>query len=444
MPRQTGSVTVKAAYIMAAGAVIAAIITAIVLFIASQPATISGQKNITVTQTGAGSVHITNTQGISADQFQKLTEELGVTKAALKNFFKILEQRAVSPEDLDSTLRTIAERYKTLDEKLKTLASDDPIVQVLKEQARQALEAGKFDRAEQLLNEASEKDLQVIQRIEQSTEELEAINQEENKAIIRKHRRLAPERETVSTSSMSSGEVFQDRLKDGSLGPEMVHIAEGCFQMGSPESEQGGDNDERHHRVCVQGFVIGKYEVTFEEYDRFAAATGRESPDDEGWGRGRQPVINLSWHDAVAYAQWLSEQMGKDYRLPTEAEWEYAARAGSDTPYPWGDDVGYNRANCMGFGSRWDQRTAPVGSFAANAWGLHDTVGNVWEWTCSKYSKDYDGLEQRCAGSGDTSSFRVTRGGGWGRDADGCRSAYRVWNNPGDRFHSLGFRLASQ
>ena len=257
--------------------------------------------------------------------------------------------------------------------------------------------------------------------------------------------RLAPERETVSTVSVSSAKVFQDRLKDGSLGPEMVHIAEGCFQMGSPESEQGRDNNERHHRVCVQGFAIGKYEVTFEEYDRFAAVTRRERPDDEGWGRGRQPVINVSWHDAVAYAQWLTKQTGRDYRLPTEAEWEYVARAGSDTRYPWGDDVGRTRANCADCGSRWDaKQTAPVGSFAANAWGLHDTVGNVWERTCSNYSEDYDGLEQRCAGSGDTGSDRVHRGCGWYSHARYCRSAWRGWGDPADRYDFLGFRLARQ
>ena len=179
MPRQTGRVTVKAAYIMAAGAVIAAVITGIILLVTSQPTiqtNVFGQNNPTVTQTGPGIIHITNTQGISENKFQKLTEELGVTKAALKSFFKILEQRAVPPEDLDSTLRTIAERYKTLDEKLKTFASDDPTIQSLKEQAQKALEDGDFERAEQLLNKASEKDLQAIQQIQQSTEE-----------IIRKH-----------------------------------------------------------------------------------------------------------------------------------------------------------------------------------------------------------------------------------------------------------------
>ena len=222
MPRQMGSVTVKAAYIMAAGAVIAAIITGIVLLVTSQPViqtTVSGQNNTTVTQTGADTVHITNTQGISEDRFQKLAEELGVTKTALNSFFKIIEQRAVPPEDLDSTLRTIAERYKALDEKLKTFTSDDPIVQALKEQARQALEAGKFDRAEQLLNKASEKDFQAIQQIQRSTEELETII-EKNKVVIRKRKLSA------AASKAENGDLKYTQLAYGEAAAYYQQAAE--------------------------------------------------------------------------------------------------------------------------------------------------------------------------------------------------------------------------
>ena len=225
------------------------------------------------------------------------------------------------------------------------------------------------------------------------------------------------------------------------LTGEMVRIRGGCFQMGSPRWESGRDSDERRHRVCVDDFSIGKHEVTFEEYDRFAEATGRRRPDDRGWGRGRRPVINVSWHDAMAYARWLSEQTGRSYRLPTEAEWEYAARAGSETAYPWGNGIGRNRANCNGCGSRWDNRkTAPVGSFEANRWGLHDTVGNVWEWTCSEYDSDYGGAEKRCAASGSV-GLRAVRGGSWGGRPQGVRSADRYGDGPFGRTNGLGFRL---
>jgi formylglycine-generating enzyme required for sulfatase activity len=121
--------------------------------------------------------------------------------------------------------------------------------------------------------------------------------------------------------------------------------------------------------------------VTFEEYAKFATAVGRKLPEGEGWGTGNRPVINVSWKDAVAYAEWLSEQTGKRYRLPSEAEWEYAAGAGTETKYWWGNEVGINRANCDGCGSQWDNKqTAPVGSFDANPLGLYDTAGKVFEW----------------------------------------------------------------
>ena len=225
------------------------------------------------------------------------------------------------------------------------------------------------------------------------------------------------------------------------LVPEMVRIEGGCYRMGSPESEADREDDERRHRVCVESFSIGKYEVTFAEYDRFAKATGGSRPDDSGWGRGRRPVINVSWDDVTAYARWLSGETGRRYRLPTEAEWEYAARGGSKTAYPWGSSVGRGRANCGGCGGRWDGRqTAPVGSFDANGWGVHDTVGNVREWTCSEYDAGYGGGEERCA-SGSVGR-RVIRGGAWHSGPRRVRSAYRGGSVTDYRSTTLGFRLA--
>jgi formylglycine-generating enzyme required for sulfatase activity len=241
-----------------------------------------------------------------------------------------------------------------------------------------------------------------------------------------------------------SGDALpRDRLRDGNDGPEMGYVKAGCFQMGSPEGEPGRDSDERPHRVCIErDYALGRYEVTFAEYDRFCAATGRDQPDDEGWGRGQRPVINVSWQDATAYARWLSEQTGKGYRLPTEAEWEYAARAGTTTAYWWGGDVGRNRANCEGCGSQWDNRqTAPVGSFAANPWGLYDTAGNVWEWTCSEWDSGYGGGETRCS-TNDTGGARALRGGSWFSYPFRVRSARRDGGNPTARSSSNGFRLA--
>ena len=251
----------------------------------------------------------------------------------------------------------------------------------------------------------------------------------------------------VKAQEAIAGKVFRDRLKDGSLGPEMVWIPEGQFQMG--DIQGGGWGDEKPvHRVSVNKFAMGRYEITFAEYDKFATATGREKPSDEGWGRGNRPVINVSWLDVTAYAEWLSTQTGQQYRLPTEAQWEYAARAGTSSKYWWGNDVGKNRAACDGCGAKWGwdakQMTAPKGSFAANPFGLYDTAGNVWEWTCSEYESRYNGKEQKCLSNNnanDGSRF-VLRGGSWNIDAMGMRSSFRSRRHRTDRSMIFGVRLA--
>ena len=225
----------------------------------------------------------------------------------------------------------------------------------------------------------------------------------------------------------------------GFLIPEIVVIPAGSFRMGDIQGD--GDSDEKPvHEVSVGQFAMGKYEVTFAEYDQFAEATGREKPDDKGWGRGNRPVINVSWHDATAYAKWLSQQTGQTYRLPTEAEWEYAARAGTETKYWWGNDIGSNNTNCYDdyCGESFKLTTSPVGSFSANSFGLYDTVGNVWEWTCSEYTNEYNDKEKQCSTS--AISF-VLRGGSWGNIPIYVRSASRYRGGPTDRYLNYGFRL---
>lgn len=239
-------------------------------------------------------------------------------------------------------------------------------------------------------------------------------------------------------------EVLAMAKRQSALVPAMVTIQGDCYEMGSPSSEGDRYGNERQHEVCVDDFAIGKYEVTFEEYDRFALATGRTLPKDRGWGRGRYPVINVSWEDAVAYVEWLSRETGRRYRLPTEAEWEYAARAGNRTAYPWGDDVGLGHANCNGCGSGWDNsQAAPVGSFEPNAWGLHDTAGNVWEWTCSEHHRGYGDSETQCA-SRSSSADRSVRGGSWFVKPRTVRSAMRTGDSPTLRSGDTGFRLVQK
>ncbi len=239
----------------------------------------------------------------------------------------------------------------------------------------------------------------------------------------------------------------------GAAGPAMIALPGGTFRMGSPASEPERDTDEAQHTVSIRPFAIGQTEVSFADYDRFAAATGRPLPDDAGWGRGDHPVINVSWDDATAYAAWLSEQTGRPYRLPTEAEWEYAARAGTDSPFWTGacihtDQANYNGTyDYNGCGAKTGvdrQQTLPVDSLAANPWGLYQVAGNVWEWTCSAYADPYDGKETACISKNDanTGPYRVIRGGAWNNQPAWLRSADRNGYRPSTRYVNLGFRLA--
>ncbi len=225
--------------------------------------------------------------------------------------------------------------------------------------------------------------------------------------------------------------------------PEMVEIPGGSFRMGCVSDKDCVDWEHPVHEVRVEAFELSGYEVTFEEYDRFTEATGRARAEDEGWGRGRRPVINVSWADAVAYTKWLSAETGRRYRLPSEVEWEYAARAGTATAYSWGNGIGRNRANCRGCGSRWDdRRTAPVGSFAPNGWGLHDVHGNVWEWTLDCWNESYrEAPADGTAWERGDCSLRVMRGGSLVSDPGSLRSAYRLGYTTGGTF-GIGIRVA--
>jgi len=239
------------------------------------------------------------------------------------------------------------------------------------------------------------------------------------------------------------GQIFSDKLLEGGKGPEMVVIPDGKFRTG--DIHRHSDGEHHLHHVSVSSIAIGRSEVTFAEYDRFAVATSREKPSDEGWGRGKRPVINVSWFDAIAYTEWLSQQTGKQYRLPKEAEWEYAARAGTETKYWWGNKIGFNQANCDGCGSQWDnKKTAPIGSFNSNYFNLYDTLGNVYEWTCSEYENEYNGKEQQCSDKQNTSSFRVIRGGSWYSLPAYVRAAARFGNRPKNQDITIGFRVVME
>jgi len=244
--------------------------------------------------------------------------------------------------------------------------------------------------------------------------------------------------------------VFQDPLDDGSRGPELVIIPAGKLLMGAPATE-GGDADERLHVVTIERtFAISQYPITFQDYERFAQAQDLPIPDDQGWGRGQRPVINITWQQASAYAEWLSGKSAQRYRLPTEAEWEYAARAGTTTPFHFGTTITTEQANYAGHfvyqnGQQgvYRRQTFPVGQFAVNAWGLADVHGNVWNWTCSVYDQEYAGAEQRCSDDNE-SKPRAVRGGSWSNEPKDLRSASRFSLNPDLQLNVVGFRVVRE
>jgi formylglycine-generating enzyme required for sulfatase activity len=252
----------------------------------------------------------------------------------------------------------------------------------------------------------------------------------------------------LQTPKQKSLTGFIDTLSDGSHGPEMVVIPAGTFRMGDIQDD-GSEAEKPLHSVSInKPFAMGKYPITFEEYDRFAHAMNRDLPDDNGWGRGNRPVVNVSWEDARAYAEWLSKETGKHYRLPYEAEWEYAARAGTTTTYWWGNEIkqdGKVWANCAGCGSRWDSEgTAPVGSFDPNRFGLHDMLGNVWEWMEDCWHENYEGAPNDGSAwtSGGDCDRRSLRGGSWDNFPRDVRSALRFRTAPSRRSYDIGFRVA--
>lgn len=265
--------------------------------------------------------------------------------------------------------------------------------------------------------------------------------------------------EAALTRLNPSNRVIRDRLRDGSQGPELVVIPPGSFEMGSPAGEKGRYEDEQQHSARIaKAFAIGKYEVMLDEYDRFTNATGRPLVSDKGWGRGRRPVINISWREAKEFTDWLSEQTGYRYRLPTETEWEYAARSGTSTSRYWGDDPdqGCAYANAADQDGKkifvgWTEMrcrdghvyTAPAGTYRNNDYGLHDMLGNVLEWTCSLYAPGYEAPAQSCQEPVGEHQFAV-RGGSWNDEPRNVRSADRHRSPPDFRDYFLGFRVVRE
>ena len=256
---------------------------------------------------------------------------------------------------------------------------------------------------------------------------------------------IRPER-MPKPQTLNPGDTFQDCPEC----PKMVVVPSGTFMMGSSEDEEGRTQreDPRHEVTIGYQFAVGVYPVTFDEWDACVSDGGccGYEPEDQGWGRGRLPVINVSWSHARTYTDWLSWKTGKGYRLLSESEWEYVARAGTATPYWCGDEIDPRKANCK---SAFDM-TTPVGDYTANTFGLYDVHGNVWEWvedhSCLNYTnKTHSDGRPYLLLSGRSflpENNRIIRGGCWESAPRDLRSANRNSYPIDTKDRCIGFRVA--
>lgn len=253
----------------------------------------------------------------------------------------------------------------------------------------------------------------------------------------------APLKTTEQESFNALPQILEEPLTVSGKAPKVEKISPAKFIMGD-QHRLGDDNEKPAHEVDIpHGFYISKYEVTFDQYDRFAQATRRTLPADNGWGRGKRPVINVSWYDAKAYTSWLSEQTHQTYRLPTEIEWEYSARANSETAFWYGNSVKPGYSVCDSCGSQWDGvSSAPTGSQASNPFGLYDMHGNVAEWVEDCYHDSYqDAPTKNQIWLSDQCSSRVIRGGSWFDIPRVGHSSTRYRAEPELKASNWGFRV---
>lgn len=240
--------------------------------------------------------------------------------------------------------------------------------------------------------------------------------------------------ESITTTPEQAMVFFQDTLPDGSKGPLMVTVPPGTFSMGN------GYNMVTRNVTITKSFSISIYQVTQGEWQKIMGNNPAHFSD---LGKDH-PIETVSWEDAHQYVAKLNQLVGGGYRLPTEAEWEYAAKAGKETRYGWGNETGENNANCYDCGSPWDnESTSPVGSFPPNAFGLHDMTGNVWEWVEDVYHDDaysiLGNVDPIYIGEG---FHRVIRGGSWYDSAPYSEVTRRKCNDPRHGYYDIGFRLA--
>lgn len=340
-------------------------------------------------------------------QATALLEEIDFLPTALKD-----------DEDLSHFTETALQQVT-----LRTVTSVDQRFRQHCEETKQAHADAAAREAKRIAEEKAEAERKAkaeAKRIadEKAAAERKAKEEAKRKAAEEKQKAEAEAKRIAQAKAAAKKKAKEEAALKRAIPSEMIAIPAGTFTMGNVKGrddvEGGGFSfEEPAHKVKVESFLIGKYPVTFAEFDAYCELSGFSQPNDSGWGRGSRPVINVSWNDIQQYIDWLKEVTGQQWRLPSEAEWEYAARGGNDkTAYPWGQkaEAPYaNYGNSVG-------RTTPVGEYPPNGFGLYDMHGNVWEWCQDGWHDDYQGAPDTgivWAGGGS----RVYRGGSWGFDA---------------------------
>jgi formylglycine-generating enzyme required for sulfatase activity/serine/threonine protein phosphatase PrpC len=304
---------------------------------------------------------------------------------------------------------------------------------------------GFFAWKQGLIDDAMDKSTEMV---ESTTKSIEAELQSE----LEPEPEPAPEPEPVAEPEpivepepeyVDQADVFRDKLKSGGYGPTMIKVPEGSFRMGGASAIIAADEVPRHN-VTIASFMAGVYEVTFAEYYRFADATGRKKPKSNGWDVKTHPVVEVTWDDALAYTRWLGKQTGKQYRLLSESEWEYVARAGTTRSFWWGSKVGTNNAHCFDCKSDYStSKPAKVGTYKPNPFGLYDTAGNVFEWVHDCYHRNYkDAPDDGSVWEGGDCEVRIVRGGAYRSPASSMRVETRETFKSNKGQYNVGFRVA--
>ena len=294
-----------------------------------------------------------------------------------------------------------------------------------------------------LVDQAMEKGNELVESTQQS---LQAEPEPEPEVVVEAVPQPQPEPVPVvkpEPEYVDKADIFRDSLKVGGRGPTMIKLPGGTFRMGGASGIVSPDEVPRHE-VTVPSFMVSVYEITIEEYNRFAQSTGRKKPDTNGWEAKTHPVVDVSWDDALAYTRWLSKQTGKRYRLLSEAEWGYMARAGSTSSYWWGTKPGVGNAHCFDCKTDYSiSKPAKVGTYKPNAFGIYDSAGNVFEWVHDCYHRNYkDAPTDGSVWEGGDCDVRVARGGAFGSPANSMRAEKREKFKSDRGQYNVGIRVA--